>query len=62
LEKSGWFEGPQWLIDAEKWPEQPKIEQNKSMSEEQKLFVESVFQVREENPDEFDLLLSRSSY
>jgi hypothetical protein len=24
MEKGGWYEGPEWLLEQEKWPEQPK--------------------------------------
>ncbi len=29
LEKGSWFNGPEWLTDSDKWPEQPKLERTK---------------------------------
>ena len=62
LEKGGWFSGPEWLIDPDRWPKQPKLERTKSVVEDQKPIAEVALLVEEKVPDEWDLLLSRSSY
>ena len=62
LEKGGWFSGPGWLIDLDRWPKQPKLERTKSVVEEQKPIEEVAFHAEEKVPDEWDSLLSRSPY
>ena len=62
LEKGGWFSGPEWLIDPDRWPKQPKLERTKSVVEKQKPIAEVAFHAEEKVPDEWDSLLSRSPY
>ncbi|XP_028390705.1 uncharacterized protein LOC114515614 [Dendronephthya gigantea] len=62
MEKGGWFAGPQWLVEPDKWPKQPKLERTKSVVEEQKPLIEDVFHTTEKALDEWDSLLSRSNY
>lgn len=47
MKKGGWFNGPEWLIDPEKWPKQPKLERTKGIAEEQKPMAEVAFRVEE---------------
>lgn len=62
MESNGWFHGPDWLLDEEKQPVQPNLNCSKEVNIESKPLKESVFQVIEKQPDEWDLLLERSSY
>ena len=62
MEKDGWFNGPEWLVNPDKWPKQPKLERTKTVLDEQKPMTEVAFNTQEKYPDEWDLLLSRSSY
>jgi hypothetical protein len=62
MEKDGWFNGPEWLVNPDKWPKQPKLERTKTLLDEQKPIMEVAFNTEEKSPDEWDLLLSRSSY
>ena len=34
MQKGQWFEGPEWLLHEEEWPEQPQLEKTKCVSEE----------------------------
>jgi hypothetical protein len=62
MDCNGWFHGPDWLIDEEKQPEQPKLNCTKDVNVESKPLKEVVFQVVHKEADEWDLLLGRSSY
>ena len=62
MEKDGWFNGPEWLVNPDKWQKQPKLERTKTVLDEQKPMTEVAFNTQETGPDEWDLLLSRSSY
>ena len=56
-----WFEGPEWLLNKEEWPEQPKLETTKSISEEHKPVKEEALYSMKKEPDEWDALLDRST-
>ena len=59
MQKGRWFEGPEWLLHEEEWPEQPELEKTKSVSEEHRPEKEeTLYSVKE--PDEWDTLLARS--
>ncbi len=62
MESNGWYYGPDWLLDQEKHPVQPDLNCTKDVNTECKPWEESVFQVLEKEPDEWDLLLERRSY
>jgi hypothetical protein len=62
MESNGWYYGPDWLLDQEKHPVQPNLNCTKDVNTECKPLKESVFQVVEKEPDEWDLLLERRSY
>ena len=49
MQKGQWFEGPEWLINKEEWPIQPKLERMQSGCEEHKLEKEEVLCSQEEN-------------
>ena len=34
MQKGQWFEGPEWMINKEKWPIQLKLERMQSVSQE----------------------------
>ena len=34
MQRGQWFEGAEWLLHEEEWPEQPELEKTKSVSEE----------------------------
>ena len=42
MQKGKWFEGPEWLINEEEWPQQPVLERTQSVSEEHKPIREEV--------------------
>ena len=62
MESNEWFHGPDWLLDEEKQPVQPNLNCSKEVNIESKPLKESVFQVIEKEPDEWDSLLGQSSY
>ena len=62
MEGNGWFHSPDWLLDEEKQPEQPNLNCTKEVNVESKPLKEVVFQVAQEEVDEWDWLLERSSY
>ena len=62
MERRSWFTGPDWLLDEEKWPPQPKFKSSKETDEEWKGNPESVFHVQERKLDEWDALLEKSTY
>ena len=62
MEKDGWFNGPKWLVNPDKWPKQPKLERIKTVLDEKNTMTEVAFNTEEKGPDEWNLLLSRSSY
>ena len=62
LENREWFTGPEWLTDPRQWPKQPILESTKSVVEEQKQVMEPSLNVTEKIADEWEMLLSRSSY
>jgi hypothetical protein len=55
-------DGPERLVNPDKWPKQPKLERTKNVLTEQKPMTEVVLNAEEKGPDEWDLLLSISSY
>ena len=62
MERGGWFTGPEWLLNKEKWPEQSKLTSTKDTSQETVPMKQTIHHVRENVPDEWDLLLERNSY
>ena len=42
MQKGQWFEGPEWLVNKEEWPVQPKLERMQSVLEEHKPKKEEV--------------------
>ena len=62
MEKSGWFEGPDWLLKEEEWPEQPSLKSSVEALHEEKPIRELVSFVVERYHDELDELLRRRTY
>ena len=62
MEKGGWYEGPEWLLEQEKWPEQPNLKSSSETQHEEKPIREIVSFVGERQHDEFDELLVRRTY
>jgi hypothetical protein len=62
MEKGGWYEGPEWLLEQEKWPEQPNLKSSSETQHEEKPIREIVSFVGERQHDEFDGLLVRRTY
>ena len=60
MQKGQWFEGPEWLLHEEEWPEQPELEKTKSVSEEHRPEKEETLYAAKKEPDEWDTLLARS--
>ena len=50
------------VVEQGKWPEQPKLTSTKDTSQETVPMKQTVHHVRENVPDEWDLLLERNSY
>lgn len=59
MESSEWYTGPQWLLDQEKWPEQPKLTSTTRAQEEERPSNEIMLYSAEKKPDEWDDLLDR---
>ena len=62
MEAGEWFEGPDWLLDECKWPQQPRLETSTSVSEECSPAKEKVYFAAEREPDEWDALLNKHPY
>ena len=61
MESLEWFTGPKWLLDERDWPPQPELKTSKDTHSEYKA-TELVLFNNEREADEWDDLLSRSSY
>ena len=42
-----YFAGPDWLVEPENWPTQPKLERTKRVVEEQKPVSDKLFHTKE---------------
>ena len=60
MQRGQWFEGPEWLLKEEEWPEQPELEKTKSVSEEHRPEREETLYTAKKERDEWDTLLDRS--
>ena len=60
MQRGQCFEGPEWLLHEEEWPEQPELEKTKSVSEEHRPEKEESLYSAKKEPDEWDTLLARS--
>ena len=60
MQRGEWFKGPEWLLNKEEWPEQPKQERTKSVSEEHKPVKEEALYSVKKEPDKWEALLDRS--
>ena len=61
MKKGKWYEGPDWLLNEEDWPDQPKLERTRLVDEEHKPVQEEVLYSVKREPDQWDALLSRST-
>ena len=61
LESQAWLIGPDWLLTEDEWPEQPELKGSNETLDEQKA-TQPVFFCNEQERDEWDDLLDRSSY
>ncbi|XP_028412573.1 uncharacterized protein LOC114535466 [Dendronephthya gigantea] len=62
LQNGSWFNGPDWLLEKEQWPEQPILRVTTSVSQEYKPIKEQALFTKEREPDEWDALLERNTY
>lgn len=61
MQKGKWFEGPDWLMNEDEWPVQPRLERTTSVSEEHKPEKEKVLYAGKREPNEWDAILTRST-
>ena len=61
MENCEWYEGPQWLLRKEDWPEQPNISCSSKSREEERPVKEIVAYSNEQKIDEWDELLLEGS-
>jgi hypothetical protein len=55
MERGGWFTGPEWLLDKEQWPIQPKLTSIKDANQESIPFNKrSIISCRENVPDQMN--------
>ena len=59
---SEWYTGPQWLLNRDDWPEQPKLISSTRSQEEGHSVREIMLYSAERKPDEWDNLLDQKSY
>jgi hypothetical protein len=62
MEKGGWYEVPEWLMEEEKWPEQPDLRLSSETQHEEKPIRKIVSFFGERQHDEFDEFLVRRIY
>ena len=62
MEGSEWYTGPQWLLNRDDWPEQPKLISSTKSQEEEHPVREIMLYSAESKPDEWDNLLDRKPY
>jgi len=54
MQRGQWFEGPEWLLKEEEWPEQPQLEKTKSVSEEHRPEREETLYSAKKDRDKWD--------
>lgn len=62
MEAEKWFEGPDWLLDEEGWPEQPKLETSTIISEECSPAKLNALLTVDREPDEWDVVIEKHPY
>ena len=62
MTRDGWFDGPSWLVDPEKWPNQPELATTKGVMDEHRPIPEVALNSQEKVQDEWELLLSKNGY
>ncbi len=61
MERKNWYDGPQWLLNEHDWPSQPVLQRSSTVTNEEKPIKEIVAFIQNQ-PDEWDLLLTRKPY
>ena len=62
LQSGSWFNGPDWLLEKEQWPEQPNLKVTTSVSQECKPIKEQALFTKDRELDEWDALLEINTY
>lgn len=62
MENKEWYSGPEWLLNEQDWPPQPKLQRTTLVMDEEKAIKEIVALADEKQPDEWELLLTRKTY
>ena len=61
LQNGSWFNGPDWLLEKEQWPEQPNLKVTTSVSQECKPIKEQSLFTKDRELDEWDASLERNT-
>ena len=56
------YDGPDWLLNEHNWPSQPTLSRSSTVTNEDKPIKEIVAFANKNQPDEWDLLLTRKPY
>ena len=62
MKNKDWYDGPNWLLNEHDWPSQPTLSRSSTVTNEEKPIKEIVAFANENQPDEWDLLLTRKPY
>ena len=62
MKNKDWYDGPNWLLNEHDWPSQPTLSRSSAVTNEEKPIKEIVAFANENQPDEWDLLLTRKPY
>ncbi|XP_028513627.1 uncharacterized protein LOC114574649 [Exaiptasia diaphana] len=62
METGQWFEVPDWLLDKDEWPSQPKLESSTSICEESSPTKQAVLLAVKREPDEWENTLEKYTY
>ena len=60
--QKNWFEGPNWLLNEEDWPNNPEFKSSTKTREGQRKIEETFLFTKEKETDEWDKLLEWQSY
>ncbi|XP_028519054.1 uncharacterized protein LOC110252621 [Exaiptasia diaphana] len=62
METGQWFEVPDWLLDKDEWPSQPKLKSSTSVCEESSPTKQAVLLAVKREPDELENTLEKYTY
>ena len=62
MENKDWYDGPDWLLNEHDWLSQPTLSCSSTVTNEEKPIKEIVAFANENQPDEWDLLLTLKPY